>query len=385
MRKNVYDVIQFLKFIRGHVRALFYITFAVLVVFVLAAKLFIPVKYKSFSVITIPTRYFQQPAVEDILPPVNDQQEMKTLRESLVRNALGNQFLENTRQKFQLFPSQTEDSSAYEKNMQSLMKQFEIISLNLTSFQVGYVGSEAEKTHQMTMAAQAAVVEHIISERSKKLTSIRDNLLAKIDSLGFNINEVADPLSTSRPEILRGELQGVRGMIASLSGRYTNEHPMVKKYRQRENLIVTYLAKNQIPIQGTVESRKDTKGLSSSSFADEDRYTDLLKQVDRLNLLIDYEERDAQSLAVVAPAAVYPLQPISPKLPFILFWAMLSAMILCAIYLSLKSFLEIAASPTARLASQMNLNYLGKIPDLRAEFLKSLPDQKKSDQQEMKR
>lgn len=368
MSRNQYDLIKFLRFVQTQISVLIVIILATVSLFLGVTKLFVPVQYKSYSAISVPTRYFQQPVVEDILPAVNDQVEMKVVREGLVNAALGRPFLEKVREQFNLFEPENANPNQYEINIQKLAKQFEVISLGVTSFQVGYIGSDSKKTYEITKMAESAVVKYVADERSKKLLTLRDNLIAKIDSLGFNIDNVADPLSTSRPEILRGELQSIRSMVASLSQRYTIEHPLVKKYKEREKVIVKFLAKHSIPQKGSTAIAKDLKGISSSNIADVERYTALLRQVDRLNVLIDFEEKDTNGLVTVSQEAVQPLDPISPKYRLVFFWALLTSLLVCAVYLSVRSFSEVVASPTARLAAHLNLPYLGTIPDFRSEM-----------------
>lgn len=360
MDKTYADIVQFLKFVRTHLIALVAIMVVVTGGFLVVTKVFVPMKYKSFTVVTIPTRYFQQPAVEDIIPSVQDPGEMRSLREGLVTGALDRTFTEAMRVKYNLFADATADANKYEINMQKLKSQFEVISLDLTSFQVGFISADAQTAYEVANDTQKAIIEHLTTERSRKLIDLRNNLLAKVDSLGFNVNQAGDPLSTSRPEALQNELQQVRSIMASLGARYTSEHPMMQKYQAREKLIVNWLASHNIAASAktTAQSHKDIQGMSSSSVLDTERYTGLLKRVDILNIVIDYENSDSQNLVLVKQQPVIPLEPMSPKMKVVFFWGLLSSLLVCAVYLAVKSQMELFAATVSRMDSRLKVDFI---------------------------
>lgn len=359
MNKTYADIVQFLKFVKANLLNLAAIIVVVTGGFFLVTKLFVATKYKAFTVVTIPTRYFQQPAVEDIIPAVQDPGEMRTLREGLISSTINRDYLEKIRVDYKLFDGPESDTKKYEANMQKLKAQFEIISLDLTSFQVGFIGPDAQTTFNVANETQNAIINHLTKERSNKLTDLRNNLLAKIDSLGFSLNR-GDTLSASRPESLQNELQQVRSLISSLGTRYTPEHPTMLKYKAREKLIMNWLSSHNLPttivevavgaaspLKPSLAERKAVQGSGGSSLLDTERYTDLLKRVDILNIVIDYETTDSQNLILIKQQPVMPLQPITPKLKLVLFWGLLTSLILCALYLVIKNQMELAAAVVA--------------------------------------
>ncbi len=372
MNKTYADIVQFLKFVKANLLTLAGIIVVITGGFFILTKLFVATKYKAFTIVTIPTRYFQQPAVEDIIPAVQDPGEMRTLREGLLTSTINRDYLEKIRADYKLFEGAEGDAKKYEANMQKLKAQFEILSLDLTSFQVGFIGPTTETTLNVAVETQNAIINHLSKERSNKLTDLRNNLLAKIDSLGLSVNRSGDTFSASRPESLQNELQQVRGLISSLGSRYTLEHPTMVKYKAREKLILNWLASHNLsateavtqataPLKPSLAERKEVQGLSSSSLLEAERYADLLKRVDILNIVIDYESSDSQNLILIKQQPIIPLEPINPKMKLVLFWGLLTSLIASALYLTVKNQMELAATEAA---GQSHLN-----PRIKADFL----------------
>ncbi len=333
------------------------------------AYLLMPVKYKSSAVITIPSRYFQQPVVEDIIPSSGDSSENRALRESLLKTALSREALEAIRAKFNLFPSVGNDAKEYEIVMQKFQHRFGIVSLGLTSFQIEYLGPTAEQTFEVTKETQRVIVEKILTLRHQKLLDLRDNLIGRIDNLSFNVKGVDVPVNTARPEVIQSELSQVQGFLASLKSRFSDEHPLVKTYKSRERLLTQWLTdKKMLPKSNGRVGKEKVEGLSGASFADVDRYSDLLKRLDRLNIVLEYESKNPESLVEVTTPALEPLSPVSPNYSLVILWGLLMGMFLSMIYVSMKRISERVVSPVAEWAVAHKIHYLGKVPDLHPQF-----------------
>jgi capsular polysaccharide biosynthesis protein len=361
------DVMMIGSAIKSHLKLILGIVIASVALLVAAAAVFIPTKYKSFTVITIPSRYFQQPVVEDIIPSVGDPAEMRSLRENLMKTSLNREFLETERAKYNLFPPAPGAEVDYEISMQKLLKQYEIISLGPTSFQISYLGSTAEQTLEMTKDAQKTIVDKLWEMRRQKLLGLRDNLLGRVDSLGFNVKGVGDPISSSRPDVVRTELQQVQGILASLQTRFSAVHPLVKSYKQREKLLKQWLKNKKIalPKNNKKETKERMEGLSSANLGDVDRYSDLLKRVDRMNIVLEYEAKNPESLVDITTPPVKPLSPLAPNFRLVVLWGFLLGMLISMIYISIKRMAERVQSPTAEWAVAHKIQYLGRIPNLR--------------------
>ncbi len=367
------DLIRIGMSLKTHFKVMAGIIALTVAVVVGGALLIMPVKYKSFSVVTIPSRYFQQPVVEDIIPASGDISENRTLREGMLKSALNREVMESLRAKYSIFPGPESGEKNYEIAMQKFGDQFEVLSLGATSFQISYVSGNAEQTFEVAKDIQQIVLEKLVSLRNQKLLDLRDNLIGRVDSLAFNVEGVADPISSSRPEVVKTELSRIQGVLATLKSQFSDQHPRVKAYKAREKLLLQWLnEKKQKP--SVAEKSKDKSkskekdkadGMTSGGMADKERYEDLLKRVDRLNIVLEYESKNPDSLVDITTSAVKPLAPFSPNLKLILLWGLLAGMFFAMVYVAVKRISEMIVTPTAEWAIGQSIVYLGKVPNLR--------------------
>src|SRR5207244_451225 len=69
------------------------------------AAVVLPKRYKVSFVLAIHSKYFQNPLTRDLTPDVYDASEMKTQRESLIRQSLTMDFLDSISEKYALYKS----------------------------------------------------------------------------------------------------------------------------------------------------------------------------------------------------------------------------------------------------------------------------------------
>src|SRR5580704_11398354 len=60
----------------------------------LVASHYVPKKYKAHFVLTIYSKYFQSPLIGDFVPGLSESSEMKSQRESLIRQVLTPEYLD---------------------------------------------------------------------------------------------------------------------------------------------------------------------------------------------------------------------------------------------------------------------------------------------------
>jgi LPS O-antigen subunit length determinant protein (WzzB/FepE family) len=331
MDKSFSEILILFKQIKSHVFNFLIIICVTMFLFIVGARFLIPTTYKSSFIVSIPTRYFQQISFDDIIPSAQDAGELKMMRESLIQNAIDDQFIEKLRDKYSFFPKQSKNSKEDKIAIQKIKSKIEIYSLDLTTFQISYSGDNSQMTYDIAMDLMSQVRSHILKSRSEKLLNLRGYFLSRVDALGFSVNQVSDPMSMARPEAIRNELSEIQSTLQTLSLRYTSKHPLILKYKDRENLLINRLKSN--PEANPVELAKIKQGLSMPRQADTDRYADLIKRVENLNVLLDYEETDSDNLVIFRQKPILPISPLNPKMKLVVFWGMLISFILCAIYM----------------------------------------------------
>src|ERR1035438_1947500 len=68
-----------------------------------AAAFALPKKYKSHFSLSIYAKYFQNPLIRDFIPELSDPGEMKSQRESLIRQAFTPEFLDSIGEKYAIY------------------------------------------------------------------------------------------------------------------------------------------------------------------------------------------------------------------------------------------------------------------------------------------
>src|SRR5436305_1009145 len=99
---ETFELHEFLQVCRRNWRMALGVLLGTVLIFVGAAYV-LPKRFKSSSVLTVYTAYFQNPLVKDFLPAVQDATELKAQRESLIRQGLDMDFIERTGDKYRLF------------------------------------------------------------------------------------------------------------------------------------------------------------------------------------------------------------------------------------------------------------------------------------------
>src|SRR5437660_10411979 len=79
--------------------------------FISAASL-LPKKYKAHFVLTIYTKYFQSPLVGDFIPELSESSEIRSQRESLIRQVLTPDYLDSLGERYGIYGSYRDTRSA---------------------------------------------------------------------------------------------------------------------------------------------------------------------------------------------------------------------------------------------------------------------------------
>src|SRR6267378_2705822 len=77
-------------------------TFVSTLLFIVGAH-YIPKKYKAYFVLTIYSKYFQSPLIGDFVPELSESGEIRSQRESLIRQVLSPAFLDSLGEKYGIY------------------------------------------------------------------------------------------------------------------------------------------------------------------------------------------------------------------------------------------------------------------------------------------
>jgi uncharacterized protein involved in exopolysaccharide biosynthesis len=353
------DLSGLIKLLRSRYKMILAIVGASMFLFMLAT-LVLPKKYKSTAALTIYTKYFQNPLVKDFLPEIYDNNELKSQRETLIRKAFTSEFLNELGDKHGLFKTKRGDPR-HSLEEYDLLKRIEVFSIESTTFQVSYVGRTPLETFEILNTIVGRVAKTLADERRKTIAQLRDSIRKRIETMALTMDSAADPLASVRPELLQAELDRLNAQIKALRTQYTDRHPMVTRLVARVEVIKKWL---KTTAAGGDNASPDQAPLVGGEPKDPSMqvYTDLLKKLNYLNIVLEMEEGVESAYVGVLQQPMLPSSPVFPRRSVFLFWGLLTGFMLSITILLLQEYIARSHANPEQFARQLGTQYLGPLP-----------------------
>lgn len=313
----------------------------------LAAAYILPKKYKSSTVLTIYTRYFHLPLVKDFTQDTTDGRELRIQRESLIRQALSDSFLDELGQKYKIFRHPI-DHIYHHGERQEFLKQIEILSLNEATYEISYITKDPEVAYQIVSNVLQQVIQTLVTERRNKITSLRDAIRKNIETIGLMVKQSADPRAADRPELLLQEKRRLDSQIEALTKNYTVKHPAVARLIARANVLERWLksAQSHSEIGSPDNSGMDTAAImkplvgGEPTEAEMEVYADLIQKLNYLNIAYDVEGSDKPSYVGMIEPPFRPYKALWPKKSLFLMWGIMTGLLISAFLLFCLEYLK---------------------------------------------
>ena len=358
------------------------IIFSILVASVIAfegATFFITKQFKSKAVISIYNKYFQTMLVKDVTPQTNDLSEMRSQAESLIKRALNDTYLDQLGEKFNLFTS-PHGSPLRSREREFLAKRIEMLNLSETTYQIGFVANDPLLARDIAKDAMNEIIQTLVSERRKTITSLRDAIRKRIESMAFSKSGVPDAMASERVEILKQELESIQGQLRALRIKYTNQHPEITTLAARAKILEQWIStqphgnkKNENPSEKTFPliGGEPKEALNEV-------YQELVKKYTYLNITLDQEDDDEPSfIGIIENPAVAPAPMWPSKLTFGL-WGLIFGILSSSLVMIAREFFGKSPRNTQEIARELNIPVLGSLPT----FNWNLPDPTQNNNQE---
>lgn len=330
-----------------------------MVLIAVIALQYLPKKYKSTAILNIQAGYFQNALVSDLFPQMSDPSEQNAQRQSLLRLALTDKFLDELGQKHQLFKHPF-GSTLHILERDMLLRQIEYFPQNATTFQISVLAPQPDLAYNLDREVVAQMVNTLIEERHRNLVRIKDAIEAHVQTLAVGLKDVAGPAYTLHPEALREELEKINGDIKALTNQFTERHPDVQRLKERAQAIRNVLSNSQNPVGSASDAISPV-----SKTASQDVYNDLVKKLNYLKIVVEMERntRDLPYLAVIQQPTI-PVQPTFPPAFKLILLGVFGGVVVSAL---LVFFLELKRGTflaPASAASELGVPLLGQLPRL---------------------
>lgn len=270
--------------------------------------------YKVQTTFSIQTQYFQVPMVQDFVPITYDETELRTQRESLVRQTLDHEYLRDLGTRFKLF-AHLKEGKPTSWDLDQLADKFEIVNLNAMTFMVSYRGKDPAQGYQIIQDYTDHLRKTLEADRKSMLVQLRNGIKDQLETLAFGgKNEVG--IMSSRPDLVKEEIARVKNELKELKSVYSSKHPRVVEFENRLAKLSKYLEPNDLE----KELQKERFSSAKLDPGSEDLFRDLLKKFHYISVVMYMDQQNKDSYLAQVKEPFIPKDPVWPKRPLFLAW-----------------------------------------------------------------
>jgi hypothetical protein len=352
----------------------------------------LPRKYKSHFTLTIYAKYFQNALIHDFMPEVSDPGEMRSERQSLIRQSLSPEFLDSLSQKYALAswgngapahpgafqsavralkkvvaragvyrPAKKEATA--DAAREELLARIQIFDLNNTTFHVSFIASDPEVSLQVTRDIYAQVIRNLLDTHTNNLVNIRNAIRNRVESLGASlVSTIPDPHAAIRPQLVNDELADIRSQIRALSSQYTEDHPLMKELRDRARTLRRWQENSSFNETSASSSQENAFGGEQSLPAAKDIYGDLMKKLNYLNITLEADRTHQADYFATVESPIYPESPIWPKKGLLALWGLSLGFVGALSIAALREYFKRTTLHAEGLSVQTGIPLLGIFP-----------------------
>jgi hypothetical protein len=303
---------------------------------------------------------FSDSAAREHIYQSSDPNEQSSLRHTILRQALSEEYLADLGKRFGLFRHADGDIRQLGE-IAELLKRIEYFSVDSTSYQIGVVANRADLALAMTKDVLTQMMSTLILERERTLKSMRDAIQQRIKLLAPGIMETPVPVSALERDNLRKELVRLQAQMAILRSQYTERHPEVLRLEERERLLRGMLREPVAPASGAAGD--DETGSPASKTAKQDVLDELTRNLNNITMVLD-SERDRGNiryLAIVERPSL-PLGPFFPPREVFLLMGFIGGLVLAVVAVTYKELARGTFLAPEHLAQSLNVPLLGELP-----------------------
>lgn len=324
---------------------------------------FLKKKYKSEFEINVYSKYFKNALISDIIPGVYQIPEMRFTIDSMVKEAISDDFIDQIATDFKIYNLDT-DEVTLAKNRQFLRNRFSAYSTGGQSYQVTFTDSDPYTAKLIAERTLDQVKAQFVNSRIETIEMVKQMMLNRLRALNasqkFTEKGSEKALASKSPDVLRAELKKIKANYLALSKQYNTSHPKIKELLLRKKTIENWLeefSQNSFSANelATVTMPTD-KGISeqiTSKFYT--KYHDF-------NMALDIEKKSLESYIGVIKKPQLPTAAIWPKKRLFAAVGFILAMIFSFCYVFIKEVMVPSRTELLKLEAQsLGALYLGSI------------------------
>lgn len=285
-------------------------------------------RYKSVAVVSISPRYFQHPFVRDFMTELYDTTELRSQRESLIRQAFNDSFLDDASQKLGLVKDGESELEAARRR-QDLSRSIEVVPLQATEYQVSFISQQRENAVTILKDGLANLARVMRDERGKVLVGLRDAVAQQVAQLNGQTSD--GPVGTASSD----EVARLESELKNLESLYTDRHPRIREIKSRLAFI-SAAKETDGEAKSATASLLPTRSAPITGEARATTYTDLARKLSYLEIALRVEATQNPAYLTVVKAPNLPLTSLGPSRMMFMLWGALAGFFLSVMFVVLR-------------------------------------------------
>lgn len=324
---------------------------------------FLKKKYKSEFEINVYSKYFKNALISDIIPGVYQIPEMRFTIDSMVKEAISDDFIDQIATDFNIYELDT-DEVTLAKNRQFLRDRFSAYSTGGQSYQVTFTDSDPYTAKLVAEITLDRVKAQFVNSRIETIEMVKQMMLIRLRALNasqkFTEKGSEKALASKSPDVLRAELKKINANYLALSKQYNESHPKIKELLTRKRTIENWL--EEFSQNAFSDSEMATVSMPTDKTISEQITSKFYTKYHDFNMALDIEKKSLESYIGVIKKPQLPTAAIWPKKRLFAAVGFILAMIFSFCYVFIKEVMQPSHSELIKMeADELGAVYLGAL------------------------
>lgn len=343
----------------------------------------LPKTFRSEFELNIYSNYFKNALISEVIPGMNSIAEMTQTTDSMVKETLNDQFIDEIGYDFNIYPEGL-DTAGISKERQRLRDRFQMFSTGGQSYKVTFSHRDPNVTYEVTQKVMEAVRNTFINTRLETIENAKKTIVQKLESLRVTKQMSEDSISVNalaskNPDVLRTEINKINADLDALKLQFNTQHPRIVKLEQRRSTLQSWLSEIEAEEASKIAAMRETQNVNSenSEYADspllmvgdkeisQNITSKMFTKFNDINVALDIERKSLSGYIGVIAAPQVPTAPLFPKKRLFASLGLLIGLVLCFGYVFVKEVTQLTPVEKAQaFAANLRTEYMGVLPHI---------------------
>ena len=339
----------------------------------------LPKTYRSEFELNIYSKYFKNALISEVIPGMNSIAEMTQTTDSMVKETLNDELIDNIGKEFKIYPAQMTPQQL-SKAREQLRDRFRMYSTGGQSYHVSFSHGDPIVTFEVTKKVLEAVRATFINTRIETIENAKKTIQQKLESVNVakqitDDSISANALASKNPTVLRSEIAKINSDLSALKMQFNVQHPRIVKLQQRKATIENWLKEVEVDSSATKNGDDSEEGIKEYSDApllmagdseiSQNIAAKLYTKFNDINVALDIERKSLPGYIGVIVAPQIPSSPLFPKKRLFASLGFMIGLICCFGYVFYNEIMQMSPSERARkMAKDLKGEFFGTMPHI---------------------